>query len=176
MCRIALEEDKVDVIETKHVLLQHQRRVITATNEECFQRIHVRRSNLFHDAFRAFSRSTFDISKMLKVCFIGDASIDDGGPRREFFSLLLREIFDKSGLFYGWPDHVVPLHHIDAIMTNQFYMIGKMMVACMVQGGEPPVCFSKAVADYLAYERIESHPCINDIPDVNIRNLMNKVI
>jgi hypothetical protein len=113
---------------------------------------------------------------MLKVCFIGDASIDDGGPRREFFSLLLREIFVKSGLFYGWPDHVVPLHHIEAITTNQFYMIGKMLAVCMIQGGEPPVCFSKAIADYLVYERIESLPCIDDIPDVNIRNLMKKVM
>ena len=176
MYRTAVQEDKVDVIEIKHVLLQHQRRVIIANDEEDFQRIHVRRSHLFHDAFRAFSRSTFDISKMLRVCFIGDASIDDGGPRREFFSLLLREIFVKSGLFYGWPDHVVPLHHIEAITTNKFYMIGKMLATCMIQGGEPPVCFSNAVAEYLAYERIESRPCIDDIPDVSIRSLMNEVM
>lgn len=85
MYRTAVQEDKVDVIEIKHVLLQHQRRVIIANDEEDFQRIHIRRSHLFHDAFRAFSQSTFDISKMLRVCFIGDASIDDGGPRRDFF-------------------------------------------------------------------------------------------
>lgn len=133
----------------------------------------MRRSHLLHDTFRAFSRSNFNVSKKLKVCFIGigHASID-GGPHCVFFSLLLREIFVKSGLYYGWPDHVVPLHCIEAITTNQFYMIGKMLVVCMIQGGEPPVRFSKAIADYLAYECIESLPCIDDISDVNIRNLM----
>ena len=55
-------------------------------------------------------------------------------------------------------------------------MIGKMLATCMIQGGKPPVCFSNAVAEYLAYERIESHPCIDDIPDVSIRNLMNEVM
>ena len=33
---------------------------------------------------------------------------------------------------------------------------------CPVQGGQPPVCFSTAVADYLVYGEITSQPCIDD--------------
>ncbi len=51
----------------KHILIQHQRQVITARDEEDFQRINIRRKHLFDDAMRAFSRPSFNVSKMIKV-------------------------------------------------------------------------------------------------------------
>ena len=167
------DEVKIDILAAKHVLIQHQLKVITADNEEDFQRINVRRSALFHDAFRAFTKLTF---KMLKVCFIGEpATVDDGGPRREFFSLLIKDIFSISGLFQGWPEHVCPIHDFNAVASNKFYTIGKMLATCLVQGGESPVCFCRANADYIVYDHITSPPCIDDIPDHEIRQLLFKV-
>ena len=64
-----------------NILIQHQEKVIVATNEENFQRIHIRRKTLYTDALRAFSRSSFNPSRMRSVTFIGEAAIDDGGPR-----------------------------------------------------------------------------------------------
>ena len=143
------------MIVLKHTLLQHQRRVIRAAHKEDFQRVSVRRSHLYQDALRAFSKPTFNVGKMLKVCFVGEpAAIDDGGPRREFFSLLTGEIFRTSGLFSGWPEHVVPLHDVHAVANNKFYVVGKMLATCLVQGGEPPVCFAKAIADYIVFDNI----------------------
>ena len=47
----------------------------------------------YEDAFRAFSKPSFNVSKMFKVSFIGEpATVDDGGPQREFFSLLIHGI------------------------------------------------------------------------------------
>ncbi len=53
----------------------------------------VRRSNLRLDTMRAFSRPTFNVSNLLKVIFVGEPSVDDGGPCREFFLLIMKEIF-----------------------------------------------------------------------------------
>ena len=50
-------------------------------------------------SYEAFSKSTFDMSKILTVVFVGEPSVDEGGPRREFFRLALKEIFAHSGLF-----------------------------------------------------------------------------
>ena len=170
------KEDKLDMVVLKHALLQHQHRVIKASDEEDFQRISVRRSHLYLDALRTFSKPTFNVGKMLKVCFIGEpAAIDDGGPRREFFSLLTREIFRTSGLFSGWPEHAVPVHDVHAIANNRFYVVGKMLATCLVQGGELPVCLAKAVADYIVFDSIRSPPCIDDIPDFEIKQLLLKV-
>lgn len=152
---------------------QHQEKMVTSPDK--FQRIHVRRSQLFSDAMRAFSKTTFEESKMLKVVFVGEPSVDDGGPRREFFQLLMRDGFTSSGLFAGWPQHVVPIHNVQAVASNKFYVIGKMIAVYVVQGGQPPVCFAPAVADFLIHEEVRCEPCINDIPDYSVQQALQKV-
>ena len=164
-----------DIISTKHILKQHQLRAISSRDDEDFQRLHVRRGCLFSDAFCGFSKPTFNASKPLKVSFIGEHAVDSGGPRREFYRHLIPETFSKSGLFAGWPEHVVPLHNIDAVATNKYYVVGKMLASCLVQGGQPPVCFAHAVADYLVYDQVRSIPCIEDIPDYEVQQFMLQV-
>ena len=166
---------KPDTITTKHILKQHQLRAMSAKDDEDFQRLTVRRAYLFADALRGFSKPTFNASKPLKVSFIGEHAVDAGGPRRELFRHLIPEIATKSGLFAGWPDHVVPLHNIDAVASNTFYVVGKMLAACLVQGGQPPVCFAHAVADYLVFDRVRSVPCIQDIADYEVQQFMEQV-
>ena len=92
---------EVDVTVAKHIIIQHQYRVITGENEEDRQRLHVRRSNLVIDTLNAFSRRSFDVSKMLKVVFISEGSVDEGGPRREFFQLAVKEVLKCGSYFTG---------------------------------------------------------------------------
>ncbi len=54
---------------------------------------------------------------MIKVEFFQESAIDDGGPRREFFHLLLLDVFKESSLFAGYPINVVPVHNIKAVST-----------------------------------------------------------
>ena len=154
---------------------QHRDVVITSVDDEDVQRIHVRRSHMFADSCRQFSKDTFNVSKMLKVTFIGESAVDDGGPRREYFQHIQRDIAVNSGLFTGWPEHVLPLHNVDALMQNKFYVVGKIMATVLVQGGQPPVCFSSPVADFLVFERVRSEVCLADIPDIEVRQCLQKV-
>ena len=103
-------------------------------------------------------------------------AVDAGGPRREFFHLLVQEIFTKSGLFGGFPDHVVVFHDAVAIANNTYYIMGKMIATCVIQGGEAPACFANAVADYLVYGEVKSPVCLDDIPMVEIRSLLQEVM
>ena len=91
------DDDKVDATVIKHVIQQHQHRVIQSADEDV-QRLHIRRSHLLSDALQQFSRKSFDVTKMLKVSFIGESAVDAGGPRREFFYLVTHEIFKSSFL------------------------------------------------------------------------------
>lgn len=63
--------------------------------------LHVSRDNLVLDALRELTEvNTSDLRKPLKVKFVGEEADDAGGVRKEFFMLLLREIFDpKYGMF-----------------------------------------------------------------------------
>ena len=163
---------KVDPIEVKHLLLQQQKAVLKT---EEYSRINVRRSHLFDDSFRYFSKASFDEHKLIRVVFIGEEAVDEGGPRREFFHLLTRDIFCKSGLFVGYPDHVVPSHNVRAVEQNKFYIAGRMISTSLVQGGEAPACFSKAIADYIVYGDVRSPTCIDDIPNFEIKSILKEV-
>ena len=54
-------------------------------------------------------------------------------------------------------------------------MVGKMVSTCLVQGGQPPVCFADGIADYLIYDEVKSEPCIADITDCIVRRKLNQV-
>ena len=138
-------------------------------DDDCRQRIHVRRSNLVADTMRALKKHNFDAEKLLKVVFVGEPCVDEGGPRREFFQLVIKEVFTMSGLLHGWPQNVVLTHNVQAVADNQYFLVGKLIAMCLVQGGQPPVCFSAAVADYLVYGKITSNPCIDDIYDPKVK-------
>lgn len=88
---------------------------------------------------------------------------------------LLHDIFNHSGLFAGYPNNVVPLHNVQAVESNKFYVIGRIIAMSLVQGGEAPACFSNAIADYLVCERISSPMDICDIPDHMIQTSLNAV-
>lgn len=157
------------------MLHQHQLNVITGEDEEDLQPVHVRRKYIFDDAVRAFSRPSFTVSKMLKVRSISEQTEDEGGPRREFFRHLMKAALQHPLLFVGWPDHVIPVHNINAISENKYCLIGKMIATSVVQGGQPSVCFSAAIADFMVYDSIRSKPCIDDIPDHEVRQAMREV-
>ncbi len=157
-------------------MIQHQQRVIIGNDEEDMQRIYVRRNFVLENSLKAFSRSTFNVYKILRVNFVGEGGVDDEGPRREFFCILMKVEFAESGLFSGWPENVVPVHSIQAVAENRFYLVGTIISTSSVQGGQPPLCFSKAVADYIVFDEVKGPPCLDDIPDLSVRQSMKKVI
>ena len=70
-----------------------------------------------HDAMLAFCKPTFNVTKMLKVRFISEQAEDEGGLRRKFFCHLVKAL-QQPTLFIGWPDHVIPVHNINAVPTT----------------------------------------------------------
>ena len=80
------------------------------------------------------------------------------------------DVFNHSGLFAGHPNNVVPLHNVQAVESSKFYLVGKIIAMTLVQGGEAPACFSKAIADYLVNKCISSPVDVSDIPDYAIRS------
>ena len=84
------------------MLKAHADMVVTPTPRPIF----ISRSNVWTTALRQFNRPRFsESSGMLYVTFASDEIEEDaedlGGPRREFFRLLVRAIFQSSGAFEG---------------------------------------------------------------------------
>ena len=79
--------------------------------------ITVRRRHIFDDAIAAISR-WFDEKKHLRVTFLGEPAVDGGGPRREFFMLLMGSIANNSSLLNGTPDRRVLRHNTTALQVK----------------------------------------------------------
>lgn len=158
----------------KHALQLHANRVLIH-GEDTYQRINVRRLDVFHDGIRAFQRSSFNASQCIKVRFIGEPAVDQGGPRREFFRLFLSEMGQTSGLFQGWPDHLSPVSNSQAVANRMFSTSGKVLASMIVQGCQAPCCFSRPVADFIVYGEVHCPENLAYIPDREIQEKLKKV-
>ena len=68
----------------------------------CF--IEVRRENLIEDALNILSKVGMNFKKEIKVKFINEEGIDSGGVRKEFFQLIVKQIFDPDYSMFHYND------------------------------------------------------------------------
>lgn len=61
-----------------------------------YMHIKVRRSHILQDSFDYFESHQHELNKGIRIQFAGEAGIDVGGLRKEWFLLLMRELFDPS--------------------------------------------------------------------------------
>lgn len=113
----------------------------------------MKRSDVFNDGINAFQRSSFNASKCLKVRFIGEPAVDQGGPRREFF---LSEMGQTSGMFHGWPHCLSPVSNSQAVANGRFSTCGKVIASMILQGCQALRCFSRPVADFVVYGEVSA--------------------
>ena len=68
--------------------------------KDVFLTINIRRKNLIEDALNELSKKGVKLQNPIKVKFIGEQGVDEGGVRKEFFLLFIRQIFDPNyGMF-----------------------------------------------------------------------------
>ena len=62
--------------------------------------LNIRRDHLIEDTLNEVSKPDMNFQNKLKVKFKGEQGVDEGGVRKEFFILLVRQIFDPNyGMF-----------------------------------------------------------------------------
>lgn len=59
----------------------------------------------------------FDQKKHIHVRFVGEPAVDGGGPRREFFMLLMNAIANSGSLLQGPPNRRVLRHSTSAFQV-----------------------------------------------------------
>ncbi|ESP04646.1 hypothetical protein LOTGIDRAFT_223779 [Lottia gigantea] len=89
--------------------------------------LYVTRENIVHETLQQLSKHTSaDLKKPLKVVFIGEEAVDEGGVRKEFFMLLLREVMDtKYGMFKFYEESGLKWFSPQTFEENDmFHLIG----------------------------------------------------
>ena len=79
---------------------------ILGPNIEAEYIVDIRRDHVIRDAMvQLESRRAYDFKKQLRVTFVGEDGIDEGGVQKEFFKIVMDTIFDPGyGMFEMNPD------------------------------------------------------------------------
>lgn len=101
----------------EEVLKKHRRDVLYEDEYKVYP-ITVRRGNILEDTMFALRRN-FDSKKHIRIRFIGEPAVGAGGPRREFFMLLLNEIGNNGSLLQGPPDRRLLRHNTSAFQVKR---------------------------------------------------------
>jgi hypothetical protein len=78
------------------IMNQGSLEMLSLLNEGSVLNIQVRRSNILDDSLRALSTQSKNYRKQMKVKFIGEQGVDQGGVKKEFFHLLMKELFNPN--------------------------------------------------------------------------------
>ena len=117
----------------------------------------VRRECLVEDSLRGVSEVVGgggeEIKKGLRIDFVGEEGVDAGGLRKEWFLLLVREIFDPHhGLFvYDEDSHFCYFNPVCFESSEQFFLVGVLLGLAIYNStildiAFPPFVFKKMLA------------------------------
>lgn len=97
----------------------------------------ISRKSVLPSTLRAIERKRFSFFKPVIVTFAGEEAVDAGGPKREFFRLLMTCI-RESAIFSGsWFSH-----DLNQLNSQKYALGGKLVAWSVLQGGTGPRCLS----------------------------------
>uniref|UniRef100_A0A670ZJ44 Probable E3 ubiquitin-protein ligase HECTD2 n=1 Tax=Pseudonaja textilis TaxID=8673 RepID=A0A670ZJ44_PSETE len=94
-----------------------------------FLNVKVRRMHLVSDSLDELTRKRADLKKKLKVTFVGEAGLDMGGLTKEWFLLLIRQIFQPDyGMFtYHKDSQCHWFSSLNCDNYSEFRLVGALM-------------------------------------------------
>ena len=135
--------------------------------------LRVRRDHIVSDAAREILRRRGELHKPLKVVFVGEEGVDEGGPAREFFTLVTRAIFSPDYGMFAPPDQ----HHehsqqqrlwfapcgCESVGKEEYELVGTVLGLALYNGTLLELAFPGVV-----YKLLQGRlPTFDDLADVS---------
>lgn len=121
--------------------------------------VRVRRNHILHDSFQIFEGHENDLKKGIRVQFIGEPGIDVGGLKKEWFLLLIRELFGKElGLFKVEEDSGYNWFNTKSENPLKYYKLTGVALglalynSTILETNFPPVVFKKLLGASVSLE------------------------
>ncbi|KAJ3127744.1 putative E3 ubiquitin-protein ligase HTD2 [Nowakowskiella sp. JEL0407] len=105
-----------------------------------YLQMEVRREHVIRDAlFQLEGKTKHDLKKQLRITFVGEEGIDEGGIQKEFFQIILKNIFDPThGMFKVNPDSrlcwFVKGGEKDELVYEEYTLIGRLIAIAVYNG------------------------------------------
>ncbi|KAL3988970.1 hypothetical protein ACER0C_013288 [Sarotherodon galilaeus] len=134
------QNDSHDEMDLATVLKDFQETHLDTSN---YCTVIARRRKILHSACMALSKSYFAWHKLPNIEFVGEMADDYGGPRREFFRLLMVETQNSLGIFEGKPGSLLFSYSQQLLSSNKFYTAGKLIAWSIAHNGPGPRCINR---------------------------------
>ena len=145
-----------------------------------------RDKSVMQQVIRRYKNPQFKLGAPLNVQFISSGTyehgIDAGGPTREFFNILMKEIVSSClngvKLFEGEIGHLLPMSNYDLVSGNFFELVGKMVLHAIINKCKGLKGISPAAIKYVLNDRRDTvleDVTLHDIPDPCLRQTLTEV-
>ena len=134
----------------------------------------VRRRKIWTDTSLKLKRLFKDGVKPLSIRFIGEAGVDAGGPKKEFFSLIFTEA-KKILLTTGNGSNFTFLHDVEKCRNGDFRLFGSLLAMAQLEGCAGPRCFMPSVVARL-FNGSAIQPSLEDIPDLEMQMKLKELL
>lgn len=162
-----------DDLSISTLIHSHRVQKLPIENDDNYQRIIIRRNHVFKDTLHHL-KNHFNPHKYIRITFVNEPAVDNGGPLREFFNLLLKSISGNNLIFCGGCDCRCISHNMMELDQKTYYYVGMMIALSIIYGGPAPNFFAPTLANYIAFGNA-SAPSYLDIPDNSIKDRLIKV-
>ena len=117
--------------------------------------------------------SNDELNNLIKIQFVEEPAVEQGGPRKEFFSLVHSQV-SNSGMFIGKENRKCFNHDILALQQRSFYIYGQLCYIAVMQGS--PCFFAPSVEDHIVYGKIEKvETCIEDVLNQKVKQRLEEL-
>jgi E3 ubiquitin-protein ligase HERC4 len=114
----------------------------------------VRRNTILDDALRVINKPNLNFKKPLRVIFAGEPGVDEGGVRKEFFQLLIKDLLNPDYAMFQFNEKAV-LYYINGLSHEpniNFELIGVLMGLAIYNNIILDVSFPQAIYKLLLFE------------------------
>ncbi|EPZ32224.1 HECT-domain-containing protein [Rozella allomycis CSF55] len=121
------------MVQMRHELQDAFFRAMFAGIQSPYLILEIRRDHIIRDAlFQLDLKSPQDLKKQLRVQFVGEEGVDEGGVQKEFFQLVFREMFDqKYGMFRLYEDSnlcwFMNNPEDDEVALDEYRLVGRLI-------------------------------------------------
>ena len=171
---LAVEDPQVFETKTSLSLQEILEQLASKINTDKISKFNISRTHLWEGALRGLKRKSFSPDNKVSVKFTDDSgtsegAVELGGPKREFFTLVLEWIVN-SQLFCGTEKNKFLSCNANYLVNDFFFYAGEFIAMSIVHGGPGPRCFGLPLYDSLIKGVSQASVSVNDVYDVDLRN------
>jgi hypothetical protein len=137
--------------------------------------IYVQRSKVWKQVLNEMQDNTVKTTQM-KVEFIGEPAVDTGGPTREMFSIVFKQV-SESGVTRGEPPNITFMHDQQALNNSHYKVLGQLVALSLLKCGTGPHFFCPILANYIVSKEYKpmSSELLAQLPEEN-REIKDKLV